>query len=283
VQLVRDFWRILRSDRLAFIGAVIIAIYVLVAIVAPEVVHLSGVQHPGKAFELPSLSDLLGTDFAGHSVLKEILIGSRPVLVVAFLAATFTMAIGVVLGLLTAYIGGSFDSVVMRIADVVLTIPGTPLILVLAAYVRASNPIILAGILSVTGWAGLARSVRSQAMSVARLEYIEAARVQGLSTWNIISRQMFPNLGPYIAIHFLLDMSGAIYNEVGLFLLGIAPFTVTNWGVMLSFAMSEGALYVARSASYVLSPMIAIILFQVALVFFARALDQLFNPRLRYQ
>jgi len=78
-------------------------------------------------------------------------------------------------------------------------------------------------------------------------------------------------------------MSGAIYNEVGLFLLGIAPFTVTNWGVMLSFAMSEGALYVARSASYVLSPMIAIILFQVALVFFARALDQLFNPRLRYQ
>ncbi|MHB1498008.1 MAG: ABC transporter permease, partial [Acidimicrobiales bacterium] len=79
------------------------------------------------------------------------------------------------------------------------------------------------------------------------------------------------------------DVTGAIYAEVGLFLLGVAPITGTNWGEMINSAMSEGALYSSSSVVYLLSPMAAIVVLQVAFVFFARALDTLFNPRLRSQ
>jgi peptide/nickel transport system permease protein len=99
----------------------------------------------------------------------------------------------------------------------------------------------------------------------------------------LLGRQLLPNVGPYVAIHFLLAITGAIYAEVGLFVLGVAPVSGTNWGIMINLAMSQGALYTSKSMLYLFSPMAAIVLLQVALVFFARALDKVFNPRLRVQ
>ena len=78
-------------------------------------------------------------------------------------------------------------------------------------------------------------------------------------------------------------ITGAIYAEVGLFLLGVAPINGTNWGIMINLAMSQGALYTSKSMLYLFAPMAAIVILQVAFVFFSRALDQLFNPRLRVQ
>ena len=86
-----------------------------------------------------------------------------------------------------------------------------------------------------------------------------------------------------MAINFLLAVTGAIYAEIGLFVLGVAPVSGTNWGIMIKLAMGNGALYTSKSMLYLFSPMAAIVFLQVALVFFARALDQLFNPRLRMQ
>jgi peptide/nickel transport system permease protein len=99
----------------------------------------------------------------------------------------------------------------------------------------------------------------------------------------MVGRQLLPNVGPYVAIHFLLAITGAIYAEVGLFLLGVAPISGTNWGIMINLAMNQGALYTSRSMLYLFAPMAAIVLLQVALVYFSRALDKLFNPRLRVQ
>ena len=101
---------------------------------------------------------------------------------------------------------------------------------------------------------------------------------------NLITRQLLPNIGSYAAMSFLLGITGAIYAEVGLFVLGVAPFTGSNWGVMLNLAMnSAGAIYTSRSLVYLLSPMVSIVLLQVGFVMFTRALDPLFNPRLRTQ
>jgi peptide/nickel transport system permease protein len=90
-------------------------------------------------------------------------------------------------------------------------------------------------------------------------------------------------VGPYVAIHFLLGITGAIYAEVGLYVLGIAPISGNNWGIMINLAMSQGALYTTKSMLSLFSPMAAIVILQVAFVFFSRALDSLFNPRLRVQ
>jgi peptide/nickel transport system permease protein len=283
MELARDFWRICKSDKSAFIGGIVVFVYLFTALAGPELVHLSNVQNPALAYLTPSWSHPLGTDFLGQDVLTEIIVGTRPVIEVGFLAAVMVVFVGVVIGLVTGYLGGLVDAVLMRIADVFLTIPGLPLIIAIASIVRTSSPIVLAGIISVTAWAGLARAIRSQALSLRTADFIDAAKVQGLPLRNMIGRQLLPNVGAFVAINFLLTVTGAIYAEVGLFLLGVAPVSGTNWGIMINLAMANGALYTSKSILYLLSPMAAIVFLQVALVYFARALDQLFNPRLRVQ
>lgn len=263
------------------IGAVVIVVYLLVAILGPLIVHVSSVQNPGDAYLRPSAQHPLGTDFFGQDVLAEIIVGTRPVIEVGVLSAIIVVVVGVVVGLATGYLGGAADTAIMRITDIFLTIPGTPLVIVIAAVIHSSDPVILAIILSVTAWAGLARAVRSQAMSLRSADFIDAARVQGLPLSHMVGRELLPNVGPYVAIHFLLAITGAIYAEVGLFLLGIAPVSGNNWGIMMNLALGQGALYTNKSVLYLFSPMAAIVILQVAFTFFARALDKLFNPRLR--
>jgi peptide/nickel transport system permease protein len=279
----KDFWRIARSDRTALAGAAVVAIYVVIAIIGPYIAHVSTVDNPSLAYLSPSWHHPLGTDSFGQDVLSQVILGTRPIMEVGVLSALMTVFVGVVVGLVSGYLAGTADNVIMRITDVFLTIPGPPLILVIATVVRTTSPVVLALILSVTAWPGLARAVRSQALSLRTSDFVEAARLQGASLTNIVGRQLLPNVGPYVAINFLLAITGAIYAEVGLFLLGIVPFSGTNWGVMINLAMNQGALYTTKSMLYLFSPMAAIVILQVAFVYVTRILDSLFNPRLRVQ
>jgi peptide/nickel transport system permease protein len=283
MDFLRDFWRICKSDKPALVGGIVILIYLGVAIFGPIFVHLSPIQNPANAYLSPSWQHPLGTDFLGQDVLTEIVLGTRPVLEVGLLTAIFAVGVGVAVGLVAGYLGGAVDMALMRLADVFLTIPGLPLVIVVAAVVRTSSPFILAAIIAITAWAGLARAVRSQALSLRTADFIEAAKVQGLPLRHMIARQLLPNVGPYVAINFLLAVTAAIYALIGLFVLGVAPVTGTNWGIMINLAMGNGALYTNKSMLYLFTPMAAIVFLQVALVFFTRALDQLFNPRLRVQ
>lgn len=283
MRFLSDLWRILRNDKGSLVGGIIVLFYCLLAIFGPIFVHVSNNQDASNAYLPPSWAHPLGTDALGQGVFSQIIVGARPIMIVGVLSAIITIFVGVLLGLLSGYAGGFTDSVIMRITDIFLTVPGLPLIIVLAAVIHTTNPFILAGILSITAWAGLARAIRSQALSLRSSDFVEAAKLQGVSMGNMVGRQLLPNVGPYVAIHFLLAITGAIYAEVGLFLLGIAPISGTNWGIMINLAMSQGALYTTDSAFYLFSPMAAIVILQVAFVFFSRALDSVFNPRLRVQ
>lgn len=281
IRFGRDLLRILREDRPAAIGAFIIAVFCVIAVIGPYVTSVGIVPDPAQAYEGPSGRFPLGTDAFGHSIASELIIGTRPILEVGVAAAVMTVAVGVIVGLVSGYLSGAVDAVIMRIVDVFLTIPGLPLILVIAAVVRADNPLVLAAILSIQGWAGLARAVRSMALGLRSADFIEAARGQALPLRHMVGRQLLPNVGPYVAIHFLLAVTGAIYAEVGLFLLGVAPLSGTNWGIMINTATSQGALYSSDSAPSLLAPMGAIVLLQIGFVLFSRAMDDLFNPRMR--
>lgn len=281
MQLARDLWHICRSDKAAMLGGAVIALYLLIAVIGPWIAHVGTISNPAAAYRAPSLGQPLGTDFLGHSVLAELVVGTRPIMEVGIFASLITVFVGVVVGLAAGYLGGLADAIAMRIVDVFLTIPGLPLIIVIASIVSTTNPFVLAAILSVTTWAGLARAVRSQALSLRSVAFVEAAKVQGLPLRHMVLRELLPNVGPYIAINFLLDVNVAIYAEVGLFILGIAPITGNNWGVMINLALGNGALYTTSSMIYLFAPMAAIVILQVAFVLFSRALDQLFNPQLR--
>lgn len=281
MQLARDLWHICRSDKAALLGGSVIALYLLIAVIGPWIAHVGLIANPAAAYQAPSLGQPLGTDSLGHSVLAELVVGTRPIMEVGIFASLITVFVGVVVGLAAGYLGGVADAIAMRIVDVFLTIPGLPLIIVIASIVSTTDPFVLAAILSVTTWAGLARAVRSQALSLRSVAFVEAAKVQGLPLRHMVLRQLLPNVGPYIAINFLLDVNVAIYAEVGLFILGIAPITGNNWGVMINLALGNGALYTTSSMIYLFAPMAAIVVLQVAFVLFSRALDKLFNPQLR--
>jgi peptide/nickel transport system permease protein len=281
MSLGRELLRILRHDPMAMVGAFIIAVYCVVAVIGPSVTTIPVAPNPALAYKGPSWSFPLGTDAFGHSILSELIIGTRPILEVGVAAAVMTIATGVIIGLVSGYLSGVVDAVIMRIVDVFLTVPGLPLVFVIVAVVHSSNPLLLAAILSIQSWAGLARAVRSMALSLRNSDFIEAARGQSLPLRHMVGRQLLPNIGPYVAIHFLLAVTGAIYAEVGLFLLGIAPLSGTNWGIMINTATAQGALYSSDSALYLLAPMGAIVILQFGFVMFSRAMDDLFNPRMR--
>ncbi|HEX3490019.1 MAG TPA: hypothetical protein VHU92_11765, partial [Streptosporangiaceae bacterium] len=142
MKFLRDLWRICRDDKPALIGAIVILIYVVVAIAGPFATHVGYVKNPALAYLPPSLKYPLGTDFLGNSVLSELIVGTRPIMEVGIAAAVMVVVVGVTVGLVAGYLGGAVDQVVMRITDVFLTIPGLPLVIVIAAIVRTTNPLV---------------------------------------------------------------------------------------------------------------------------------------------
>lgn len=262
-------------------GLVMLLIFLFMALFGPMLYPAVLPQNPNLIYAPPSWAHLLGTDYAGTDVLADIITGARFVLYVAFLTAVFHMAAGVVLGLLSGYLRGVADLIIMRLADLFLTIPSFPLLIVLSTIINMENPFMMAAVLAATSWGGLARAIRSQVLSHRERDYVEAARGLRLGTWHIIFREIMPGIGPYVAIHMMLAMTGAVYQEVGLFFLGLIPFVQNNWGVMLNIAFTQaGAMYTTKSLLYLLTPLLCILLLNYSIILMTGAMDEILNPRL---
>lgn len=263
-------------------GALIIVVFIGMAVAGPWFYPAHLPVDAQAVYAAPSLAHPLGTDFEGTDVLALLIVGARYVLLSAVVAGVIAVAVGVVIGLAAGYRRGVTDSVLARLTDFVLTIPSLPLLIVLAAVLRFTSPWMIGVILGVTGWAGLARAVRSQALSLRERPFIEASRGLGLSTRHILARELLPNIAPYVAMNLLVSTIGAIYAETGLFFLGVLPATVSNWGVMLNLAVfSAGAIGSPQAIFYLLAPLVAILLLTLGIVLVLDAVDEIFNPRLR--
>jgi peptide/nickel transport system permease protein len=281
----RGFWRnlrrVLRRKPTRIAGAVIVAVFVVVGVVGPFLYPANLPTDPGNAYAGPGWPHLLGTDFQGTDVLALLVTGCRYVLVASVIAAACTVIVGTGIGLYAGYRRGGPDSVLMRITDFVITIPGLPLLLVLSTLWKYSNPLTMGLVLGVTGWGSLARAVRSQTLSLRERGFIEAARGLGLSTAHVVRRELLPNVAPYVAMNLLISVTVYIYLEVGLFFLGVLPFNENNWGVMINQAVQNGVTQTGQGLAYLLSPLIAILLLTLGVVLLVDAMDEVFNPRLR--
>lgn len=275
-------WRVFTRRASRAIGAAIVLIFLLMAVVGPWLYPDRLPVDASNVYGGPTLAHPLGTDFEGTDVLALIVTGARYVILVAAIAAVITILIGSTIGLVSGYFLGSTDNLLMRVTDFVLTIPGFPLLVVLSTVWTFSSPWSMGLVLGVTGWGGLARAVRSQTLSLRRREFVEAMRGLGMSRRHLILSEILPNVAPYIAMNLLVLSTAFIYAEVGLFFLGVVPFTANNWGVMLNLAVtSGGALNSPDALSYLLSPLVCILLLTLGLVLCLDAVDDLFNPRLR--
>ena len=278
---MRRSFRLLRRNPSGFIGLILLVFMVLMAFVGPLIIPAETRANVKQIYQGPSWEHPLGTDFQGKDNLVQIIHGGKDIMIIAFLAGLMTTAIAVIVGGISAFVGGAVDGFLMQMVDIWLTVPQFPLLAVLATLVRLDSPWLLALLLALLSWPGLARQIRSQVLSLRRRDYVEAAVALDMGTSHIIFREMLPNMMSYIAISLVFAMTSAIYQQTGLVFLGLVPFSGANWGVMLSLAYAKGAMYQAQAAWNVLAPVGAIALFELSLVMLARSLDELFNPRLR--
>ena len=274
------FFRLITRNKVGFIGFVIFMLIVIVSFIGPYFVS-ENPPDTTRIYQAPSREHPFGTDYSGRDVMTQIINGGRPVLVVGFLAASITTVIAVVFGALSAYAGGWIDSAITGLADVVLTIPHLPLLAVLAGIVTFKSAWHLALIIAALAWPTLLRAVRAQVLSLRERDYVEAARALDLGTAHILFREILPNMRSYIAISFTIGMTSAIYAQVALYFLGLAPLAGDNWGIMLNFAWGRGAIYFRNSFWYIMAPILIISLLQLSMVMMTRSVEDIFNPRLR--
>jgi len=219
----------------------------------------------------------LGTDAQGHDIMSQTILGSRIALLVGFLSAFFSIAIGVIFGLVAGYYGGTIDAVLMRFTDVILVIPSLPLLITLAAILNPSIWNIIL-IISLVGWGGVARIIRAEVLSLKERPFIDAARVTGASKFRIMFKHIAPNVLPLGLLYMTFAVSGAILFEASLSFIGLGDPSTMTWGMMLNYVQHSNAL---TNWWWLLPPGICITLVCMAFFLLGRAFDEIVNPRLR--
>lgn len=281
---VQSLWKTLKLltyNKVGFAGFLVVIAIVFMTYVGSIFIELDTKTKIDQIYITPTLANPLGTDHQGRDVWTQIVHGGKDVIYVAFIAALLSTAIAVSFGTLSGFVGGRVDGFIMAITDVILTIPQFPLLAVLAAFISLSSLTFLGVLLGLLSWPALLRAVRSQALSLKQRDFIEAARALDLGIWHIVFRELVPNMMPYIVVSFALAMTGAVYAQAGLVFLGLVPIAADNWSVMTQLAWVRGAIFYKDSVWYIMAPIIAIALLQLALITMTRSLELVFNPRLR--
>jgi len=273
--------KLLTYNKVGFAGFLAVIAIVLLTYVGSEFIELDTKTKVDQIYVTPSVDHPLGTDHQGRDVWTQIVHGGKDVIYVAFIAALLSTTIAVTFGTLSGFVGGPVDAVIMALTDIILTIPQFPLLAVLAAFISFSSLTFLGVLLGLLSWPALLRAVRSQALSLKQRDFIEAARALDLGIWHIVFRELVPNMMPYIVVSFALAMTGAVYAQAGLVFLGLVPIKSANWSVMTQLAWVRGAIFFQDSVWYIMAPIMAIALLQLALITMTRSLELIFNPRLR--
>jgi peptide/nickel transport system permease protein len=260
-------------------GIGIVGFFVLVAIVGPLVVSSAGAISD-LSMGHPSGSHLLGTTDIGQDTLKELIVGTRGELEICFTAGLLATVLSLLIGVSAGYLGGRSDQLLSLFANVFLVLPTVPLIFLITDLVHPKSPYVIALIIGLTSWAASARVLRSQALSLSRREYVDAARVSGEGHLRIICYEIIPNLTPIIAAQLVFALIGAILTHAGVAYLGLDNGSNVSWGVMLFFANNAEALL--RGAWWwFIPPGLCIALFGAGLSLINLGIDELLNPRLR--
>jgi peptide/nickel transport system permease protein len=242
----RDALRVLRKNRLAMVSLVFLIAMCLFCFIGPFFSpYLADNTDVTIMKQPPSVSHWLGTDQLGRDVLTRLMLAGRISLTVGIFSMILSVLLGSILGAISGYYQGIVDQVIMRIADVLMSIPGLPLLLVLGAIlsdwkVPSDYRIyVVMFMLSVTGWPSLARLVRGEILSLREQAYMQAAEVLGLSDRRKILHHLLPNTIPLLIVVATLNVGGTILSESVLSFLGMGVIPPTpSWGNMIDSANS---------------------------------------------
>lgn len=280
---IGDPFKILWDDYRGRFGIIVVTFYVLMGTLG---VQIFPAPHPNMAPRLePAFSNpewILGTDSSGRGLASLMVHATPAMLKMMISGAIFGNLMGVTFGLIAGYMGGKTDKVIMTFTDTLSSIPGIPLLIILAAILEPTNPWLVGIMINIQGWAGGARTLRSQVLPLAELEHVEASIALGESTSNLLVKEILPHLLPLVFIGFLGGATRVITASVGLYFLGVLPFSTQNWGVVLNSAVKNAeVMYTGQALHWLVVPTVTIVGLTLGLTLLAQALDQVFNPRVR--
>ena len=233
------------------------------------------------ANQVPSWKYPFGTDSQGRDLLATIVMGTYLTVRIGFLAGVIGLSVGTFLGFIAAYYGGALDTIVRWAVDVLLTVPGLLVLVVIAAIVgRTLNPTSLSLILALLAWMGPTRTIRSQVLTMRERAFVRVARLSGENSLEIIFKELLPNLLPYLGASLVGAVTGAIFASLGLEQLGLGPMREPTLGMTIYWVQYYGA-FVRGMWWWILEPISVIVLIFMGLFFLSSGLDEFANPRVR--
>lgn len=234
----------------------------------------------GHVARPPSSDHWLGTDQQGRDVLADLIYGTPASLEIGLIAGVIGVAAGGLIGLISGYVGGVVDEVIRVLIDVLLTIPGLMILIIVASMIGGVSIESMALIIAALAWMWPARTVRAQVLTIRERMYVQVAKLNGASPLRIIVRELLPNLLPYLAANLVGAVSGAILASVGLSTLGLGPMTSPSLGLTLYWAINYGAL-LRKMWWWFMPPIVIIVFLFLGLFLLSQGLDQIANPRLQ--
>ncbi len=294
VRALRDFAsRFFHRPDAVFGTAIMLAFAVLA--IAPQLFVgplESAITASGSRLESPSAIHMFGTDELGKDILNLTVHGTRVSMIIGLLATLITVALGAFVGIVSGFVGGLTDTILMRISDFFLVLPTFVLALILAPILieligaqteilgMRVTLIVIVVVIGITSWASTARIVRSQTLSLRERAFVDRARVIGAGSGLIMRRHILPNVVNLIVANTVLVFAGAVLTETTLSFIGLGDPFQPSWGQVLNSAQGAGAPGLG-AWWYILPPAASIVLVVLAFTLVGGALDDVLNPKLR--
>lgn len=273
---MRDFWRRFRRNRPGLLGLGLVTGLLAVAAAAPALASRPPLATSAAAFRAPGVAAILGTDNLGRDVWSGLLHGARVSLLVGVAAAGLGALIGIAVGAVAGFRGGRVDAVLMRLSDIMQTIPQFFLaLLIIALAGRGLWKII--GVLALLGWPLTARLVRAEFLALREREFVEAARALGMGDLRLGLRVILPNALSPAVVAATLGVAEAILLESGLSFFGLGDPNLMSWGLMLQNAQG----FLRRAWWMAVFPGLAIFVAVLGFNILGDGLNDALNPRLR--
>lgn len=273
-----NLWR--RLPGTAKAGTVLLGLFILAAIIGPQVIPYDPNAVTPLTLKPPSSAHLLGTTQTGQDVLSQLLVGIRLTLELGLYVGVIATALSVLVGVTAAFLGGFWDDFLSLLCNVFLVIPALPLLIVMLGYFPQKGQLPSILVLSILGWAWGARVVRAQALTIRNRDFVAASRETGEKGWRIILFEIIPNVVSLIAASFVNTVLYAIGASVALAFIGVADVSSWSLGTILYWSQSANSLQLGAWWWFV-PPGLAVALIGTGLVLLNTGIDELSNPRLR--
>jgi peptide/nickel transport system permease protein len=280
-------WDLRWLNRKLLVGAAMVLFVVLLGLIGPFLWDTTLARAASSPLNLPpawleggSWAHPLGTESLGRDMLGLIIESAPAALRVGLIAAGLGMLVAIILGFSAGFLGGWVDDVIRSLADATVTIPALAVLIVLAAFLRNVSVESMALLLALFAWAGPTRLIRSQVLTLRERGYVRMARLSGLSTFDIMFKEMLPNMLPYIAASLVGNVSAAILAATSLEALGLGPTRIPTLGTTIFYAIKGSAVLRGMWWWWGLPILVLVIIFS-GLFLIAIGLDEIANPRLK--